>query len=109
MLLTYCRRPLVARQLLSEPPATENDENAHPNSMQQLPDAEDAKSERIRQLHLTLGALIDERDELQDTLSSSASPQMARQLADAQAELQVLRKYAGNHSSGKAALAEWDP
>ena len=77
-------------------------ENTQPNSHPLLtPDTEDAKSERIRQLHLTLGALIDERDELQDTLSSSASLELAQQLESAQAELQVLRKYASGHTSGR--------
>ena len=71
-----------------------------------VPDSDDAKSERIRQLHLTLGALIDERDELQDTLSQSASVEVARQLEDAQAELRVLRKYAESHPSGRTSLAE---
>ena len=73
-----------------------------------LPDSEDAKSERIRQLHLTLGALIDERDELQDTLSKSASPVLARQLQDAQSELHVLRRYAGSYTSGTRSMAELD-
>ena len=64
-----------------------------PNSCQDLyVDTKDAKSERIRQLHLTLGALIDERDELQDTLSNSRSRELAQQLEDAQAELHVLRQ-----------------
>jgi hypothetical protein len=103
-----CRAPAVARQLLSRTLLVNNDENAQPNSIQQLPDSQDAKSERIRQLHLTLGALIDERDELQDTLSSSASPELARQLEDAQAELRVLRKYAGSQTSGRTSLAELD-
>ena len=102
-----CRAPAVARQLLPQALLVDNDENAQPNSIQQLPDSQDAKSERIRQLHLTLGALIDERDELQDTLSSSASPELARQLEDAQAELQVLRKY-GSQTSGRTSLAESD-
>ncbi|KAL0055118.1 hypothetical protein WJX82_007299 [Trebouxia sp. C0006] len=102
------RGPAVARQLLPQALLVDNDENAQPNSMQQLPDSQDAKSERIRQLHVTLGALIDERDELQDTLSSSASPELARQLEDAQAELRVLRKYAGSQTSGRTSLAELD-
>ncbi|KAA6418428.1 MAG: hypothetical protein FRX49_11588 [Trebouxia sp. A1-2] len=102
------RAPAVARQLLSQALLVDNDENAQPNSIQQLPDSQDAKSERIRQLHLTLGALIDERDELQDTLSSSASPELARQLEDAQAELRVLRKYTGSHTSGRTSLADSD-
>ena len=101
-----CRGPAVARQLLPQALLVDNDENAQPNSMQQLPDSQDAKSERIRQLHVTLGALIDERDELQDTLSSSASPELAQQLEDAQAELRVLRKYAGSQTSGRTSLAE---
>ena len=68
-----CRAPAVARQLLPQALLFDNDENAQPSSIQQLPDSQVAKSERIRQLHLTLGEmqLIDERDELQDTLSSS--------------------------------------
>ncbi len=103
-----CRAPAIARQLLSQALLVDNDENARPNSIQQLPESQDAKSERIRQLHLTLGALIDERDELQDTLSSSASPELARQLEDAQAELRVLRKYAGSQTSGRTSLAELD-
>ena len=70
-----------------------------------MPESEDAKSERIRQLHLTLGALIDERDELQETLSSSASPELAQQLEHAQAELQVLRKYASSHTSNRTSQA----
>lgn len=102
------RAPAVARKLLSQALLVNNDENAQPNSMQQLPDSQDAKSERIRQLHLTLGALIDERDKLQNTLSTSASPELARQLEDAQAELQVLRKYASSQTSGRTSLAELD-
>lgn len=79
------------------------DENTQPNSHPfRMPDTEDAKSERIRQLHMTLGALIDERDELQDTLSSSASPEIAQQLEHAQAELQLLRKYASSHTSTRS-------
>lgn len=86
-----------------------NDENANPNCSQlAVPDSEDAKAERIRQLHLTLGALIDERDELQEALSSSASPALAQQLASAHAELQVLRRCAGSHTSGTRSLAEVD-
>ena len=85
-----------------------NDENVNPNSQSRLPETEDAKSERIRQLHLTLGALIDERDELQDTLSKSTSPGLAQQLQDAQAELHVLRRYAGSRTSGTRSLAELD-
>ena len=88
-----------------------NNENADPNSSQQfsVAESEDAKSERIRQLHLTLGALIDERDELQNVVSKSASPQLARQLEDAQAELRTLRRYAGSQSSDTRSLAEMDP
>lgn len=83
------------------------DENTDPNSRSiRVPDTEDGKSERIRQLHLTLGALIDERDQLQDTLSSSASPELAQQLEDAQAELQVLRKYASTQTSSRNSLVE---
>lgn len=84
------------------------DENTDPNShLFLMPETEDAKSERIRQLHLTLGALIDERDELQDSLSSSASLELAQQLEHAQAELQVLRKYhtAGSHTSNRTRQA----
>ena len=103
-LLICCRDAAVARQLISASGFKGNDENMEPN----LPETEDAKSERIRQLHLTLGALIDERDELQDTLSSSASIELARQLQDAHAELRVLRKYAGSHTSGRTSLAELD-
>ena len=44
------RAPAVARQVL----LVDNDENAQLNSTQQLPDSQDAKPERIRQLHLTL-------------------------------------------------------
>ena len=88
-----------------------NNENADPNSSLQLSVTEigEAKSERIRQLHLTLGALIDERDELQDAMSNSASHDLARQLEDAQAELQVLRRFAGSQTSGVRSLAELDP
>lgn len=83
------------------------DENTDPNShLFPMPETEDAKSERIRQLHLTLGALIDERDELQDTLSSSASPELAQRLERAQAELQVLRKYARSHTSNRSSQAD---
>lgn len=82
------------------------DENTQPNSHPfVMPDTEDAKSERIRQLHMTLGALIDERDELQDTLSSSAGPELAQQLEHAQTELQVLRKYASSHTSTRSSQA----
>ncbi|KAL0019445.1 hypothetical protein WJX77_000469 [Trebouxia sp. C0004] len=102
------RAPAVGGRLLSQALLVDNDENAQPNSIPQLPDSQDAKSERIRQLHLTLGALIDERDALQDTLSNSASPELARQLEDAQAELCVLRKYAGSQTSGRTSLAELD-
>lgn len=70
-----------------------------------MSETEDAKSERIPQLHLTLAALIDERDELQDTLSSSASPELAHRLERSQAELQVLRKYATSHTSNKTSQA----
>ena len=59
-----CRAPAVVRQLLSRALQDDNDEKAQPNSIQHLPDCQDAKSECIRQLHLTLGTLIDERDEL---------------------------------------------
>lgn len=83
------------------------DENSEPNSQSVLiPDTEDAKSERIRQLHLTLGALIDERNELQDALSSSASPELAQHLQRAQAEMQGLTKYASSYTSGRDSLAE---
>ncbi len=68
--LPTCRRaPAVARQLLFQALLDDNDENAQPNSMQQLLDSQDAKSECIQQLDLTPGALIDEQDELKDTLS----------------------------------------
>ena len=87
----------------------ENDENRPPSISQGVVlDIEDAKAERIRQLHLTLGALIDERDELQDTLSNSAGPELALQLEQAHAELQVLRQYAESHTSGRTSLAEMD-
>ena len=103
----YCRRVEAARQLVLLP-AEQNEENEEPNQVRQSPEP-DGKSERIRQLHLTLGALIDERDELQDTLSSSASPQLTRQLEEAHAELRVLRKYAGSHTSGRTSLVDLDP
>ena len=88
-----------------------NNENADPNGSQQVSvaECEDAKSERIRQLHLTLGALIDERDELQNLVSKSASPQLSQQLEDAQAELQKLRRYAGSQTFDTRSLAELDP
>ena len=104
-----CRDDTVSRQLPLTQPLLScgNEENVEPNSSGYLlPEPVDAKSERIRQLHLTLGALIDERDELHDTLSSSASPALARQLEEAHAELQVLRKYASSQTSGRAGVAE---
>lgn len=97
----------INKGVLSGPRRYGLDENTEPNSRSVLtPDSEDAKSERIRQLHLTLGALIDERDELQVALSSSASPELAQQLRSAQAEMQVLRKYASSHASDRSSLAE---
>lgn len=104
-----CREAVNEQPLQLDPDAHSCNENIQPNTSQLIVlDSEDAKSERIRQLHLTLGALIDERDELQDTLSNSASPELAQQLEDAQAELQVLRKYADSHTSGRNSLAELD-
>ena len=42
-------------------------------------------------------------------MSNSASHDLARQLEDAQAELQVLRRFAGSQTSGVRSLAELDP
>ena len=90
-------------------PVVWQNENMQPNSHPFLAlNTEDAKSERIRQLHLTLGALIDERNELQDTLSKSASSELAQQLEEAQVELHVLRNYADSHTSGRTSLADPD-
>ena len=101
-----CRAPAVARQLLPQALLDDNDKNAQPNSFQQQPDSQGVESERFRWSHLVLRAMIDKRDELQDTLSSSASPELARQLKDAQAELRVLRKYAGSQTLGQTSLAD---
>ena len=107
MIVVLCRETAGLTGVLSASPGYGFDENTQPNSRSVLiPDTEDAKSERIRQLHLTLGALIDERDELQDTLSISASPELAQQLQRAQAELQVLRRCASSHTSGRNSLAD---
>ena len=84
----FCCKSDALRALL-----VDNDENAQPNRIQQLPDSQDAKSERIWQLHLTLRA---ERDELRDTLSSSTSPNLAWQLEH------------GSQTSGITSLAELD-
>lgn len=107
--MLLCRHDANFQPIVPAFPVVEHNENMQPNSYQVLaPDTEDAKSERIRQLHLTLGALIDERDELQDTLSKSARSELAQQLEEAQVELHVLRKYADSHTSGRTSLAELD-
>lgn len=54
-------------------------------------DTEDAKSERIRQLHHTMSTLIDERDDLLDQVDSLSQSGLAAELEDAHSEIEWLR------------------
>lgn len=60
-------------------------------SISAAPDTDDAKSERIRQLHHTLSALIDERDDLLDHVDSLSQSELVAELESAHSEIQWLR------------------
>ena len=56
-----------------------------------VPDTNDAKTERIRQLHHTLSALVDERDDLLHQVDCLSQSELAAELESAQSELQWLK------------------
>lgn len=66
--------------------------STEPAIQSNTPATDDAKSERIRQLHNTLSAIIDERDDLLDQLEGLSQSDLATELETAQSEIMFLRE-----------------
>lgn len=56
------------------------------------PATDDAKAERIRQLHHTLSEIIDERNDLRDQLETLSQSDLATELEQAECEILYLRE-----------------